>query len=47
MLTKSLETSRLNVLIAGKKQTNHHRALVHQLTKGIIPENWKGYKVIL
>jgi len=30
---------------SGKKQTNHHRALVQSLTKGIIPKNWLQYKV--
>lgn len=30
---------------SGKKQTNHHRALVQQLTKGIIPNNWKRYTI--
>jgi len=30
---------------SGKKQTNHHRALIQQLTKGIIPSAWARYKV--
>ena len=29
----------------GKKQTNHHRALIQQLTKGMIPQSWLRYKV--
>jgi len=28
-----------------KKQTNYHRQLVKDLAKGIIPKNWKKYKV--
>ena len=32
---------------SGKKQTNHHRNLVKQLTRGIIPKNWLQYKVKL
>merc|ERR1719233_871364 len=30
---------------SGKKQTNHHRALIAMLTKGMIPKSWMGYKV--
>merc|ERR1712130_219469 len=30
---------------SGKKQTNHHRALIAMLTKGMIPNSWMGYKV--
>jgi len=30
---------------SGKKQTNHHRALVQQLTKGIIPNSWIRYTI--
>jgi len=30
---------------SGKKQTNHHRALIHQLTRGIIPTSWIRYKI--
>merc|ERR1719334_2948578 len=30
---------------SGKKQTNHHRALIAMLTKGMIPSSWMGYKV--
>ena len=29
----------------GKKQTNHHRALIQQLNKGMIPASWLRYKV--
>ncbi|KAG1662035.1 Dynein heavy chain, cytoplasmic [Nymphon striatum] len=29
----------------GKKQTNYHRNLLAELTKGIIPSNWKRYVV--
>jgi len=28
-----------------KKQTNYHRQLVKDLAKGIIPKNWKRYKI--
>ena len=30
---------------SGKKQTNHHRALIAMLTKGMIPNSWMEYKV--
>ena len=30
---------------SGKKQTNHHRALIATLTKGMIPVSWLRYKV--
>ena len=30
---------------SGKKQTNHHRALIAMLTKGMIPSSWLRYKV--
>ena len=30
---------------SGKKQTNHHRALIAMLTKGMIPKSLIGYKV--
>lgn len=30
---------------SGKKQTNHHRALIAMLTKGMIPNSWMRYKV--
>merc|ERR1719481_1759741 len=30
---------------SGKKQTNHHRALIQQLIRGIIPSSWARYKV--
>ena len=29
---------------SGKKQTNHHMALIAMLTKGMIPKSWIGYK---
>merc|ERR1719427_2521204 len=28
------------IIQSGKKQTNHHRALIQQLNKGIIPKSW-------
>jgi len=33
------------IIQSGKKQTNHHRALIQQLNKGIIPKSWLRYKV--
>merc|ERR1719228_3271153 len=33
------------ITTSGKKQTNHHRALIQQLTKGMIPQSWVRYKV--
>ena len=30
---------------SGKKQTNHHRALIATLTRGMIPASWLRYKV--
>merc|ERR1711892_186227 len=30
---------------SGKKQTNHHRALIQQLTRGMIPTSWARYKI--
>jgi dynein heavy chain 1 len=30
---------------SGKKQTNHHRALIQQLIRGMIPQSWMRYKV--
>jgi len=34
-----------SIVQSGKKQTNHHRALIQQLNKGIIPQSWLRYKV--
>ena len=28
------------IISSGKKQTNHHRALIAMLTKGMIPNSW-------
>jgi len=33
------------ITTSGKKQTNHHRELIRQLTKGMIPASWVRYKV--
>jgi len=33
------------IISSGKKQTNHHRALIAMLTKGMIPNSWLRYKV--
>lgn len=33
------------IVSSGKKQTNHHRELIQQLTKGIIPNNWSRYTI--
>ena len=29
---------------SGKKQYNHHMALIAMPTKGMIPNSWMGYK---
>jgi len=34
-----------SITSGGKKQTNHHRALIQQLTRGMIPTSWVQYKV--
>jgi len=33
------------IISSGKKQTNHHRELIQQLTKGIIPNTWSRYTI--
>jgi dynein heavy chain 1 len=33
------------IIKSGKKQTNHHRALIQMLNKGMIPASWLRYKV--
>ncbi|XP_077971534.1 cytoplasmic dynein 1 heavy chain 1-like isoform X1 [Styela clava] len=35
----------ISVCDARKKQTNYHRTLIAQLTKGILPESWNKYKI--